>query len=115
NQRRSRLAKLRQRQVDVVHLDADMVQAFSALFEKPRHAGVRRGGANQLDAPHAVSKDGSLHLLTRDLFNLLQLEAEHVAVEGDPRVKALPPDRPVTNPFSPKPPRGPLLGWQLGQ
>src|SRR5262249_22058979 len=101
---------LSQREVDIVHLEADMVQAFAALFEKARDAGVRRGRTDQLDAPHPASKDGGLYLLTGDLFNLLQLEPEHVAVELNRRVQVLHRDSAVTEPLCRMTPRDRLVG-----
>src|SRR5215468_11917292 len=89
DQRRALLPKLGHRRFDILDLDADMVEPLAALVEESRHPGIRRSWADQLDPTHSASENGGLHLLAGDFFDVVQLEPQHVAVEGDRRIEVL--------------------------
>src|ERR1700750_3454775 len=69
-----RLAEGVHRRLDVLHLDAHVVQALAPRRKELRDSGVRSGGTTELHPPHPVAEDGGLHLLLGYLLDLGQLE-----------------------------------------
>ena len=83
-----RCLQLRQRRVDVVHPQRDVVQARAALLDVLRDRGVR--APSPPEARASVRSDRNemrAHALRRDLFGRLDLEAERIAIERQRRAE----------------------------
>ena len=79
-----RAARLQRGQVavDVIDLEADVVQALALALEIARDAGVRHDGLQQLDLAVAERQERRLHALLLDRLQLVHVQAERVAVEA---------------------------------
>src|SRR5579885_2466941 len=88
---RTLLAHLRQRRVDIVHFQANMVQALTALLKKACQARIGGRRFDQFDlatAWAAERQEGDTHLLRRHLFHLARLNSQRIAIEGQRLLKA---------------------------
>jgi hypothetical protein len=72
--------------VDIIYFQADMVEAFAALFQELCQAGVRIGWLNQFDFAAAGStqrEKGDAYLLRGHYFDLTRHNAQCVPVKGE--------------------------------
>ena len=68
-----------QRSVDVVNLQTDVMEAFTALFKEARNAGVRRDGLEQLQEAVTNVEQGGFYALVFHNTLLYETHAESVA------------------------------------
>ena len=81
--------ELRQRGVDVVHAQRDVVQARAALVGVLRDRRIGRGRFEQFQLGLADRQEMRAHALRGDLFGRFDLEAERVAIERERRREIL--------------------------
>ena len=77
--------ELRERRVDVVDAQRDVMQARAALVDVLRDRRVGRRRLEQLELRLADRHEVRAHALRRDLFRRFDLEPERVAIERERR------------------------------
>src|SRR2546425_887779 len=81
DQLRAARPELRERGMDVIDAQRDVMQAWSARLQILRDRRIWRGRLQQLQTRFADRHEMRAHALRRDLFRRLDLEAERVAIE----------------------------------
>ena len=84
-QRRAALFQLRQRRVNVIDAQRDVVQSRTALVDESRDGGIGRSGLEQFETGFAHRDEVCAHALRSDLFWRLDLEAQRVPIERQRR------------------------------
>src|SRR5678816_4760448 len=114
--RSSAASDVYKRRLDVLHLDADVVEALPPGGQELRDTRVLRRRADELHPAHAVAEDGGLHGLLGHLLHVGQLEAEGVPPQRDALLEIPDHDGDVVESLRTN---GHLLalltGWQCGQ
>ena len=84
---------------DVVGLEADVVHAFAALVEKPRHRAFGIDRLEELDLRVADGEQRRPHTLVTYLGGLVDVKPENVAVEAVRLLEAANHDPDVVDPL----------------